>query len=60
MDVMGDLVDDELFGHVVVIKRDGSDGGRFPLYEEALIGRYEGAAAPHGDNCARCRSLGSL
>ena len=57
---MGDLVDDELFGHVVVIKRDGSDGGRFPLYEEALIGRYEGAAAPHGDNCARCRSVGSL
>lgn len=38
MDVM-DMMDDELYGHVVVIKRDGSEGGRFPLYDDALIGR---------------------
>jgi len=35
-----EMLEDEEYGRIVVIKRDGSYGGRFPLYEDTLIGRY--------------------
>lgn len=27
--------------YVVVLKNDGAEGGRFPLLEDAMVGRYE-------------------
>ena len=26
--------------HVVVLKTDGTEGGKYPLHEDAMIGRY--------------------
>lgn len=31
--------DEELFGFIVVVRGNGEDGGRFPLMDDALIGR---------------------
>lgn len=31
---------------VIVLKRDGSEGGRFPLYEDALVGRCVAVVRP--------------
>ena len=28
-------------GHVVVVRRDGKDGGKFPVNRDIMIGRHE-------------------
>ena len=41
MQVLNNNENSQTFGHVVVIRRDGQDGGKFPVNRDIMIGRHE-------------------